>query len=207
MPFWDVSQTPMTISQIADDDFLTLLQKQFPTNVQIPFDLSFPGYNNPAVVNPQNLSDYTFPISQPTPPSSDSGNSPGSTTNDNDDRSLKRKASEERMDVEPASKTAHTGTSRPTSSPLPSLLGRLTSDSSASRPIKRYGVLWQLQEIQLTPQIWKSNAGTHPVSFLVVLVLIPLLSQDDLRLMKRKEQNRAAQRAFRERKEKHVKDV
>jgi AP-1-like transcription factor len=31
--------------------------------------------------------------------------------------------------------------------------------------------------------------------------------QDESRLMKRKEQNRAAQRAFRERKEKHVKDV
>ncbi len=31
--------------------------------------------------------------------------------------------------------------------------------------------------------------------------------QDETRLLKRKEQNRAAQRAFRERKEKHVKDV
>jgi AP-1-like factor len=31
--------------------------------------------------------------------------------------------------------------------------------------------------------------------------------QDDSRLQKRKEQNRAAQRAFRERKERHVKDV
>ncbi|KIJ32057.1 hypothetical protein M422DRAFT_84080, partial [Sphaerobolus stellatus SS14] len=30
---------------------------------------------------------------------------------------------------------------------------------------------------------------------------------DESRLMKRKEQNRAAQRAFRERKEKHVKDL
>jgi len=107
----------MTLSQIADDDFLTLLQKQFPTDVQIPFDLSFPGYNNPTVVNPQSLSDHTFPISEPTPSSSDSGNSPGSTTNDNDDRSLKRKASDGRMDVEPTSKAAHTGTSRPTYSP------------------------------------------------------------------------------------------
>lgn len=120
MPFWDVSQTPMTLSQIADDDFLTLLQKQFPTDVQVPFDLSFPGYNNPTAVNPQSLSDYAFPISQSTPPSSDGGNSPVSTTNDNDDRSLKRKASDERMDVEPSPKAAHTGASRPTSSPLPS---------------------------------------------------------------------------------------
>ena len=101
----------MTLSQIADDDFLTLLQKQFPTEVQIPFDLSFPGYNSSTVVNPQSLSDYPLPISQPTPSSSDSGNSPASTVNDNDDRSLKRKASDERMDVEPASKAAHTGRS------------------------------------------------------------------------------------------------
>ena len=34
-----------------------------------------------------------------------------------------------------------------------------------------------------------------------------ICSQDEFRLLKRKEQNRAAQRAFRERKEKHVKDV
>ncbi len=33
------------------------------------------------------------------------------------------------------------------------------------------------------------------------------VSQDETRLLKRKEQNRAAQRAFRERKEKHVRDV
>lgn len=109
----------MTLSQIADDDFLSLLQKQFPTDVQIPFDLTFPGYNNPTVIDPQSLSDYTLPISQPTPSSSDSGNSPTPTTNDNDDRSLKRKASDERMDVEPAPKTVHTGASRPTSFPLP----------------------------------------------------------------------------------------
>lgn len=156
----------MTLSQIADDDFLTLLQKQFPTDVQIPFDLSFPGYNNPTAVNPQNLSDYTLPISQPTPSSSDSGNSPISTTNDNDDRSLKRKASDERMDVEPASKTAHTAA-------LPS-----TTASSGNSNKK-------------TNTRRKSGNPT----------------QDELRLLKRKEQNRAAQRAFRERKEKHVKDL
>lgn len=42
-------------------------------------------------------------------------------------------------------------------------------------------------------------------SFLISLRY--LILQDDSRLLKRKEQNRAAQRAFRERKEKHVKDV
>jgi hypothetical protein len=36
---------------------------------------------------------------------------------------------------------------------------------------------------------------------------IDLFNKDESRLLKRKEQNRAAQRAFRERKEKHVKDV
>lgn len=52
----------------------------------------------------------------------------------------------------------------------------------------------------------------NPVSAHLVIetsrttVLIVFL-KDESRLMKRKEQNRAAQRAFRERKEKHVKDV
>ncbi|KIL71094.1 hypothetical protein M378DRAFT_66555 [Amanita muscaria Koide BX008] len=35
----------------------------------------------------------------------------------------------------------------------------------------------------------------------------PIVAKDETRLLKRKEQNRAAQRAFRERKEKHVKDL
>ena len=39
------------------------------------------------------------------------------------------------------------------------------------------------------------------------LVSFSPFRQDENRLLRRKEQNRAAQRAFRERKEKHVKDV
>jgi hypothetical protein len=38
-------------------------------------------------------------------------------------------------------------------------------------------------------------------------LILGLQGRDEQRLIKRKEQNRAAQRAFRERKEKHVKDV
>lgn len=61
----------------------------------------------------------------------------------------------------------------------------------------------------------KSTGNTATVSkslFFFLLssnlkVLSPIKPKDEGRLMKRKEQNRAAQRAFRERKEKHVKDV
>ena len=105
VPFWDISQTPIALSQIADDDFLTLLQRQFPTDVQTPFDLTFPGYNNPTVIDPQSQSDYTLPVSHPTPSFSDSGSSPIPTTNDKENRSLKRKASDENMNVDPAPKT------------------------------------------------------------------------------------------------------
>lgn len=84
----------------------------------------------------------------------------------------------------------------------------LTLDSFISRPIKRQCIFWQFQqEDQFTPKVRKSDAGTHSISSPVALVLMQFPSQDELRLMKRKEQNRAAQRAFRERKEKHVKDV
>jgi hypothetical protein len=59
----------------------------------------------------------------------------------------------------------------------------------------------------------RRKSGTSQVSAIPYTVnvlcgpLTKTLMQDESRLMKRKEQNRAAQRAFRERKEKHVKDV
>lgn len=127
IPFWDISQTPNSISQLADDDFLALLQKQFPTDATNTFNVSFPGFNNEGV-NPQSLSNFPFNIPNATPPSSDSSSSDSppsaitepasrrqSTSFPNSD-SLKRKVGEEDdeddddidMD-EPARKSAHTG--------------------------------------------------------------------------------------------------
>lgn len=111
---WDLS--PSTFAELPDEDFLALLQKQFP----------------PAGVNPQSLNLAGSEESSPSPPE------------------LKRKAEDD--EFEP-------GPSKPA--------------SKKSAPTKR-----------------KSSG-----------------SVDETRLLKRKEQNRAAQRAFRERKEKHVKDV
>ncbi|KAG1908607.1 uncharacterized protein F5891DRAFT_994144 [Suillus fuscotomentosus] len=165
--FWDLSQTPSQFSQLGDDDFLALLQKQYPNTV--------PDVNATDVgaVNPQSI--QKAPLPSQTPPSDDSSPSPPSINsinhprsrhqstysrgNDNEESALKRKASDDDMEEGPSSKNQHTADD-PNS----------TKKGSISR---------------------RKSGG----------------SQDDTRLLKRKEQNRAAQRAFRERKEKHVKDL
>ncbi|KAK7688103.1 hypothetical protein QCA50_008473 [Cerrena zonata] len=174
--YWDLVQQPSGFSTIGDDDFLALLQKQFPTTVgNSPKPYEQPP---PDGVDPQSIS--TFPLPNASPSSSDSSPSPPSA-NDNspssrpqsgvfspsseqasEDPSLKRKASDEDMDAEPSAKNAHLNGSA---------LGRKSVSSSSRR---------------------KSTGNPQ---------------QDEFRLLKRKEQNRAAQRAFRERKEKHVKDL
>ena len=116
--FWDISQHPSTFSTLTEDDFLSLLQKQFPTSN--PFDLSPPDGIDPISIS-------SLPIPNPTPPSTDSSPSPPSTNQEptmsrrqsgvfnkstpesNDDPSLKRKASDEDMGEEPTHKTVHTG--------------------------------------------------------------------------------------------------
>lgn len=121
--YWDLVQQPSGFSTIADDDFLALLQKQFPTTVgNSPKPFEQPP---PDGVDPQSIS--TFPLPNQSPSSSDSSPSPPSA-NDNspssrpqsgvfspseqqtDDPSLKRKASDEDMDAEPSAKNAHTST-------------------------------------------------------------------------------------------------
>jgi AP-1-like transcription factor len=120
--FWDLSQHPSTFSALPEDDFLALLQKQFPNNSL--FDLSAPDGIDP-------ISITSLPIPNPTPPSTDSSPSPPSVNQEpamsrrqsgafspspvgpdsNDDSSLKRKASYDSMDDEPTHKNAHTGAS------------------------------------------------------------------------------------------------
>ncbi|KAI9460208.1 hypothetical protein BJY52DRAFT_1263668 [Lactarius psammicola] len=160
-PLWDFSQSPSAFSQLAENDFLALLQKQFdpdlfPANAYaIPHD----------GVDPSKISNLTTPAPPP-PLSDDSSPSPPSTTdhvsssrrqstnssNEQDSPELKRKASDDALDDE---------------SP-----NQKSSKKASSR---------------------RKSTGNP--------------SQDESRLLKRKEQNRAAQRAFRERKEKHVKDL
>ncbi|KAI0321140.1 hypothetical protein OF83DRAFT_1081174 [Amylostereum chailletii] len=152
-PLWDFSQAPATYSQLADDDFLALLQKQFSSEITPVTAIGIPHDG----IDPAKLTTLSAP--PPPPLSTDSSPSP-SSANDNSRResasfdsgpgedALKRKASDEDLEEGPSHKTS-----------------------------------------KKTPTRRKSG------------------SQDETRLLKRKEQNRAAQRAFRERKEKHVKDL
>ncbi|KAJ7139494.1 hypothetical protein C8R44DRAFT_606621 [Mycena epipterygia] len=156
-PLWDLSQAS-SFTQLPDDDFLALLQKQFPSTPG-PFSADFGTTNG---VNPQTISRYSLPSL--TPPSEDSSPSPpqqSGSKSPEDEHDLKRKASDDSLDEEPSQKSQHT-------------LGNGKKGGSSRR---------------------KSSAGGGTSN------------PDESRLMKRKEQNRAAQRAFRERKEKHVKDL
>lgn len=157
---WDLSHN-QDLAQLQDNDFLALLQKQFP-NVN-DGGLFMAPYSN--AVNPQNLSSY--PLPSLTPPSEDSSPSPPNSNqdnanDDNNDSALKRKASDEDFSDGPTQKSQHISSS-----------DKRASSGGARR---------------------KSTGGAAT-------------GKDEGRLMKRKEQNRAAQRAFRERKEKHVKDL
>lgn len=174
---WDLSLPP-SLPALADDDFIALLQKQFGGNIPgLDANKQTPQTAN---INPQNLSRVPIPKPIETPPSDDSPSPPSATDapssrsrrqsgvnidqdsgmpsdlGDEDDLTLKRKASEDDLDDEPNYKSQHTSLSK----------------RSSSR---------------------RKSTGNASV--------------DESRLLKRKEQNRAAQRAFRERKEKHVKDL
>ncbi|KAK0446471.1 uncharacterized protein EV420DRAFT_1484108 [Desarmillaria tabescens] len=162
-PLWDLSQAT-TFSQLADDDFLALLQKQFPSATNPP------SLSGDFAVDPQNISRFSLPSlnppsedSSPSPPRSGEPSSSARIQDDDDsfvqgDTSMKRKASSEDLEEGPSQKSQHTA-------------GNSKKGASASK---------------------RKSTGNGP---------------DESRLLKRKEQNRAAQRAFRERKEKHVKDL
>ncbi|KZT24685.1 hypothetical protein NEOLEDRAFT_1242342 [Neolentinus lepideus HHB14362 ss-1] len=187
---WDLSQQPVSFSQLPDDDFLALLQKQFvsndshsssPTTNSSLFSLN--SLTSPLdSVDPQSLTRYssTNGISGSPSSSDESSPSPPSFSTDpssrrqsavfgssggQDAHDLKRKASAEEDDVEegPSRKSAH------------------GSDAAGAAGVKKSGSSRR-----------KSTGNPQ---------------QDESRLLKRKEQNRAAQRAFRERKEKHVRDL
>lgn len=102
---WDIQNTA-NFSQLPDDDFLAILQKQYPSY--------------PDAVNPQNISRFSMPTGA-TPSSDDSSPSPphslhdtpgGVTSDDLHDPALKRKASDDGLeDGGPSQKTQHTRTS------------------------------------------------------------------------------------------------
>ncbi|KAF8523096.1 hypothetical protein BU17DRAFT_63993 [Hysterangium stoloniferum] len=172
---WDSNISP-SIPSLDENDFMLLLQTQFPSISGTPIPSSA-ATKKPAVetANPQSLDKYQIPSSisplstdsSPSPPSAhEDNNSPNGSNNhkrsvSTEEEPHKRKASTDDFDDEigqPSAKNQHTDGSRKNS---------------------------------LTRR--KSSGGEK--------------GPDETRLLKRKEQNRAAQRAFRERKEKHVKDL
>ncbi|OSX68066.1 hypothetical protein POSPLADRAFT_1043220 [Postia placenta MAD-698-R-SB12] len=180
--FWDISQQPNTFSALPDDDFLAFLEKQFPTAIgatPAPFD------GLPDVVDPQSLTRLPHP--NPSPPSSDSSPSPSSMNNEHS----------------PSRRQSGVFNDSPTAEPEEAGLKRKASEESiAGEPSHK------AQHTNGT----SNNSNGHNKKGSISAANSRRKSsgnptQDESRLLKRKEQNRAAQRAFRERKEKHVKDL
>ncbi|CAA7264676.1 unnamed protein product [Cyclocybe aegerita] len=163
-PLWDLPHN-QDFANLADSDFLALLQKQFPSPNGAP--LGFMG----AYPDPLSIQNGPYSLPSLTPPSEDSSPSPPNSNNqdppseDNPEPAApKRKASDDDLSEGPSQKAQHTDREK-----------RAPTSTNANASSRR-----------------KSSGAT---------------GKDETRLLKRKEQNRAAQRAFRERKEKHVKDL
>jgi AP-1-like factor len=124
MPLWDMNNTDF--ANIPEDDFLALLQKEFPVQPGQPGTFATvldATQDDPDGINPQSLSALPIPGGHSTPPlTDDSSPSPSSTTNEvgtdsrrhsasypGDGDGLKRKASEEDLEDGGARKNAHGG--------------------------------------------------------------------------------------------------
>lgn len=117
-PLWDISSVDASqFSQLPDDDFLALLQKQFPNSNDGFNPASFDAGIDPQSIQPFALPGLSPPSDDsPSPPSNDGSDSRSQSISgrpradtDGDDPLLKRKASDDSMDEEPSSKNPHTG--------------------------------------------------------------------------------------------------
>ncbi|KAI0358812.1 hypothetical protein OH77DRAFT_1109000 [Trametes cingulata] len=188
--YWDISaQQPDTFSALPDDDFLAFLQKQFPTAVGNNPPLSF---DNPDGVDPQSIS--SFPPLNNSPPSSDSSPSPPSTHHES---SLSRRQSGAFNDPSSSASTDQQKgqQSQQQSQQEDGTLKRKAANDNEDEPQHK------------SQHTASSSASTNKKGGSTSSRRKSGTPQDESRLLKRKEQNRAAQRAFRERKERHVKDL
>lgn len=157
---WNFSD-PVNYTQMPNEEFLNMLNKQFPISAPHPNPPSLGASYNGAQSQAVRTS-----LSSLSPPSEDSSPSPTNSNHDYEDAEgtapPKRKAADDHGEG-PSSKMS-------------------TNDKKAGS---------STTASTTTGARRKSTGGP----------------KDDSKLLKRKEQNRAAQRAFRERKEKHVKDL
>lgn len=169
---WNMASTSSQLSQMPEDEFLALLQKQFQSvshEVDTSTDSNKDGNNDP-------LSITQLPLSGVTPSADDSSPSPAT----NNAGSPSRRQSH--------SSYPHQGDNHAQGDETPALKRKASDDDldeGHNSKMDESGA----KKGQTSKR--KSTGNT----------------QDESRLLKRKEQNRAAQRAFRERKEKHVKDL
>lgn len=140
-PLWDFSPSPSGFSQLAEGDFLALLQKQFNPDLPTPNAYAAPH----DVVDPSKITNLPTPAPPP-PLSDDSSPSPPSTsdhlsssrrqstnsTAEQDTHELKRKASIDTLEEDsPNQKTCMY--SPPQSSSRPQPLSSLSAKKSPSR--------------------------------------------------------------------------
>lgn len=116
---WNISSNSSQFSQLPDDDFLALLEKQFPRPISHEFES--PEDTQDRSVNAQAIP--KAPLSRMTPPSEESSPSPSSNptvgisrlyseadpANQDEALALKRKASDDDLDGAHSSKNKHTG--------------------------------------------------------------------------------------------------
>ncbi|KAL4065776.1 hypothetical protein V8B97DRAFT_1108356 [Scleroderma yunnanense] len=174
---WNITPSPSQFSQLPDDDILALLAKQFPQSVS--HELNPSKDTNDANVDPQSINKH--PLSGISPPSDDSSPSPSSNHTDPTSRRQSQSTFSRLGDNATHGDEAHLLKRKASDNDLdegPSSKNMHTADESSNTK---------------KGQPPKRKSTGNP--------------QDESRLLKRKEQNRAAQRAFRERKEKHVKDL
>jgi AP-1-like factor len=116
--FWNPSDlsysTTTDFNHLVDDDFLSLLEKEFPDSAH-PIPVEDATFHD--AVNPKNISTPAAYAASLSPPSDDSSPSPPhqyqdeNVSHEDHDSALKRKASNEQAQDGPSSKTLHTGNS------------------------------------------------------------------------------------------------
>ncbi|KAI5119792.1 hypothetical protein M0805_006590 [Coniferiporia weirii] len=178
---WDLALPP-SLPALADDEFIALLQKQFGVNNGYQALNDKEDSSPTANVNPQNLTRIPPSRIAGSPPSDDSSPSPPSMN-----------------DATPSRSRRESGVY------ADDLSGRLSDeggDDDLTLKRKASG-----EDLDDGPNHKSQHTSSSKKSSSARRKSMGTSNADESRLLKRKEQNRAAQRAFRERKEKHVKDL
>ncbi|KLO06312.1 hypothetical protein SCHPADRAFT_1002416 [Schizopora paradoxa] len=179
---WDLSLPP-SLPSLADDEFVALLQKQFGASNDgaVPVTDKQPPNGFNANINPQQLSRFPSAHDTSSPLSDDEDeDSPSPPSASVNSRSRKQSGSMRERQRSIDEDDDHAPKRKASEEDLDDEPNHKSQHTSSSK------------KASTSAARRKSTGNTNP---------------DESRLLKRKEQNRAAQRAFRERKEKHVKDL